>query len=89
MTFETVQTLAGMTVIKTLTIAGPILLAGMIVGLLMGVFQSITSIQEMTVSFVPKMLVVGGIIMLLMPWMLNLLTDFTSLLLGNLAQYAQ
>jgi len=89
MTVETIHSLAQEALLKTLLIAGPILLTGMIVGLLMGVFQSITSIQETTVAFVPKMLVVGATLVLLFPWMLNLLNEFTISLLSNLAEFAR
>jgi len=89
MTVETIHSLAQEALLKTLLIAGPILLTGMIVGLLMGVFQSITSIQETTVAFVPKMLVVGAALVFLFPWMLNLLNEFTVSILANLAEFAR
>lgn len=64
--------------IKTsILVAAPILLGGMVVGLVVGIFQSVTQIQEMTLTFIPKMAVVIVIIMLFMPWMLETLTDFT------------
>ena len=64
--------------IKTsILVAAPILLSGMVVGLVVGIFQSVTQIQEMTLTFIPKMAVVIVIIMLFMPWMLETLTDFT------------
>jgi flagellar biosynthetic protein FliQ len=86
---EVVQELCRLTLMKTLVISGPILIIGMVIGLLMGIFQSITSIQETTVAFVPKMLAVGGALVLLFPWMMNLLNDFTIELFSNLAQYAK
>ncbi len=64
--------------IKTsILVAAPTLLGGMIIGLVVGIFQSVTQIQEMTLTFIPKMAVVIVIIMLFMPWMLETLTDFT------------
>lgn len=64
--------------IKTsILVAAPILLSGMVIGLVVGIFQSVTQIQEMTLTFIPKMAVVIVIIMLFMPWMLETLTDFT------------
>lgn len=89
MTIEVVLGLARETLLKTLFIAGPVLVVGMAIGLLMGIFQSITSIQETTVAFVPKMLVVGGLMIVLFPWMLNMLREFTVTLLTNLPMYAQ
>jgi len=64
--------------IKTsILVAAPTLLGGMIIGLVVGIFQSVTQIQEMTLTFIPKMAVGIVIIMLFMPWMLETLTDFT------------
>lgn len=89
MTVETIYTLANETLIKTLLLSGPVLITGMIVGLAMGVFQSVTSIQETTVAFVPKMLIVGGLMVFMFPWMLGVLKEFTVMLYENLPQYAQ
>jgi flagellar biosynthetic protein FliQ len=89
MTIETIYTLANETLIKTLLVSGPVLITGMVVGLAMGVFQSVTSIQETTVAFVPKMLVVGGLLVFTFPWMLGVLKGFTIMLYENLPQYAQ
>lgn len=89
MTIEVVLGLARETLLKTLFIAGPVLIAGMVIGLMMGIFQSITSIQETTVAFVPKMLVVGGLMIVLFPWMLNMLREYAVTLLTNLPMYAQ
>ncbi len=55
----------------------PILGAGMIVGLLIGIFQAATQINEMTLSFVPKIIIMFLVVFLLMPWFLNLMMDFT------------
>ena len=68
----------GLQAIKTsILVAAPTLIGGMVIGLVVGIFQSVTQIQEMTLTFIPKMAVVIVIIMLLMPWMLETLTDFT------------
>ena len=55
----------------------PILGAGMIVGLLIGIFQAATQINEMTLTFVPKIIIMFLVVFLLMPWILNLMMDFT------------
>lgn len=60
----------------SLIVAGPILLAILIVGLLISIFQVTTQLQEMTLSYVPKMLVTAGLLILLGPWMLSRLTQF-------------
>ncbi|MFQ5649077.1 MAG: flagellar biosynthesis protein FliQ [bacterium] len=76
MTTEFVIYWGQQTVKTAIIICAPILLSGMIVGLMVGIFQSVTSIQEMTLTFIPKMAVVILVVLLLMPWMLETLTDF-------------
>jgi flagellar biosynthetic protein FliQ len=56
----------------------PLLGVALLVGLLISLLQAITSVQEMTLSYVPKMLIVGLVLLLLAPWMLNTLIDFTN-----------
>lgn len=65
----------GMMVI--LLVAGPMLLVGLVVGLVISVFQTLTHIQEMTLTFIPKILAVFGSMVIFMPWMLRELTEFT------------
>jgi flagellar biosynthetic protein FliQ len=55
----------------------PILGTGLIVGVVISLFQTVTSIREMTLTFIPKMVFVGLVIMLLIPWYLDILTSFT------------
>ncbi|MBI2881377.1 MAG: flagellar biosynthesis protein FliQ [Candidatus Tectomicrobia bacterium] len=68
-------------------LAGPLLLAGLAVGLLVSVFQAVTSIQEMTLTFIPKMVVVGVLLLFLLPWMLDLLTGYTARILTEIPLY--
>lgn len=70
-----------------LMLAAPMLLTGLVVGLLVSIFQTATSINEMTMTFVPKMLAVGCSILFFFPWMLQILTDFTRNLLINIPMY--
>ncbi|WP_020375767.1 flagellar biosynthetic protein FliQ [Sulfobacillus thermosulfidooxidans] len=58
-------------------ILGPILIAALVVGLLVGIFQATTQIQELTLSFMPKLIVVGIMLYLAGPWFLRLLVTFT------------
>ncbi len=64
-----------------LMISLPVLLAGLVVGLLVSIFQATTQINEMTLSFVPKILAVIGVLILTMPWMTNMLLDYTQTLI--------
>lgn len=59
-----------------LYILGPILGTGLVVGLVIGIFQATTQINEMTLSFVPKIISVFFVIFLLMPWFLDLMMGF-------------
>ncbi|MGE4062842.1 MAG: flagellar biosynthesis protein FliQ [Rhodospirillaceae bacterium] len=60
-----------------LLVAAPMLLVGLTVGLAISIFQTLTHIQEMTLTFIPKILAVFGSMVIFMPWMLRELTEFT------------
>ena len=62
--------------LTVLLVAGPALIVGMVVGLLVSVFQAVTQIQEFTLTFVPKILAVLTVFVIAMPWMLNTLLNF-------------
>lgn len=79
----------GQQFVKTaVLVSGPILIGGMIVGLVIGIFQSATQIHEMTLTFIPKMAVVIVIILFAMPWMLEIMIDFTKNLFMQMAVIA-
>lgn len=61
----------------TLLVSGPVLIAGLVVGVAVGVFQAVTQIHEMTLTFIPKIAVMVGVIILLLPWMLIEMIDYT------------
>jgi flagellar biosynthetic protein FliQ len=58
-------------------LAAPMLISALLIGLLIGMFQAATSINEMTLSFIPKLLILVVAIMIAGPWMLDLLLDYT------------
>ncbi|MBP1759657.1 MAG: flagellar biosynthetic protein FliQ [Firmicutes bacterium] len=68
-------------------VGGPILGVALLVGLLVSIFQSMTQIQEQTLSFIPKVVAVAVVMLLLGPWMLSVLTAYTSNLLTQLATF--
>ena len=74
---------------EAVTLAAPILLAGLVVGLLISLFQSVTSIQEQTLTFVPKALGIVGLLVLLMPWMLRSTIEFSTAVIEQMPQMAQ
>jgi flagellar biosynthetic protein FliQ len=65
------------TTFLAIELSAPMLLTALAVGLLISVFQSVTQIQEMTLSFIPKILLTAAIMVFTMPWMLETLMDFT------------
>ena len=64
-------------IVVTLKIGGPIMILTLVVGLAISLFQALTQIQEMTLTFVPKVVLVFGALLLLMPFMLSTLINFT------------
>ncbi|TZE83340.1 flagellar biosynthesis protein FliQ [Calorimonas adulescens] len=70
-----------------LELSAPILIITLAVGLLVSIIQATTQIQEQTLTFIPKILAVILILILLGPWMLNVITSYTNNLLSNIIQY--
>lgn len=76
---ETSLVALGVQTFKTaLMLSLPMLLAGLFAGLIISIFQATTQINEMTLSFVPKILLVVTVLIFLMPWMMNMMIDFTT-----------
>ncbi len=77
MTVETIIGLARDTLEIVLVLAGPILLAGLVVGVAVSLFQAVTQINEMTLTLIPKMIAVVAALAVCGPWMLERLMNFT------------
>jgi flagellar biosynthetic protein FliQ len=73
--------------VTTLVLSGPIMLVGLVVGVLISLFQALTSVQEQTMSQVPKMLAVLGATLLLLAPMLQVLRDYTERVLTQLQTF--
>ncbi|EAL5962914.1 flagellar biosynthesis protein FliQ [Campylobacter jejuni] len=71
----------------TLLLSLPMLLAGLIAGLVISIFQATTQINEMTLSFVPKIILVVVILIFLMPWMTTTMIDFTQNILNQIPTF--
>ena len=84
MTPEEVMNIAYQGMRVTLLLAGPLLLTALATGLLVSLFQAATQINEMTLSFIPKILAVFVVLVLAGPWLLKLITTFTIELFGNI-----
>ncbi|ALW07078.1 TPA: flagellar biosynthesis protein FliQ [Campylobacter jejuni] len=71
----------------TLLLSLPMLLSGLIAGLVISIFQATTQINEMTLSFVPKIILVVVILIFLMPWMTTTMIDFTENILNQIPTF--
>jgi len=71
-----------------LMISTPMLLAGLLIGLFISILQAVTQINEMTLTFIPKIIVTMVVLLLFLPWMANTLLDFTSYLFGLFPEIA-
>jgi len=74
---------------QALAISAPILIAAMIVGLAVSLFQAVTTINEQTLTFVPKALAVTGVLLLLLPWIMRSLIEFTTAVIQKMPQMVQ
>ena len=83
MTVDDVVFLSRDALIVTLLASSPMLLSGMIVGLVISIFQSVTQIQEITLTFVPKIVVVLISFVIFLPWMMNIVLNFVRPLFGG------
>tara|TARA_B100000405_G_scaffold177308_1_gene123945 strand:- start:84 stop:350 length:267 start_codon:yes stop_codon:yes gene_type:complete len=67
-----------------LKIAGPIMASGLAIGLLIALFQALTTIQEMTLTFVPKIIIIFTAVIIFLPWMMQTVTVFTQQLFDRM-----
>ena len=89
MTEDLVMELGHQALKTTALVASPMLIGALVIGLMVSVFQAITQINEATLTFIPKMIVVGMILMLAGPWIIDVLSVFTTNLFENLATYVR
>ena len=83
MTDAQVMHIATQAMLMTAKLAGPILLVSLAIGLLVSLFQSVTSIQEVTLTFVPKLAGVGVVLLVAGHWMLSEIVGYTQNLIGH------
>jgi flagellar biosynthesis protein FliQ len=77
---DTVVNLASQAMSLALKVGGPLLLAGLVIGVVVSVFQAVTQIQEQSLSLIPKIAGIAVVVVLLGPWMLGQLVAYTSAL---------
>ena len=72
------------TLMLVLLLGGPVLMVALIVGLAVSIFQAVTQVHEMTLTFIPKIVAVVATVVLLLPWMVQHMVEFTSRLLASI-----
>ena len=73
----------------TIYIAGPLLLAAMVIGILVSVLQAITQINEATLTFIPKMIAIIIVLVVMAPWMMEVLQNYTTQVLGHAGEWVR
>lgn len=86
MTAEMVIGLARNAMETTLLISAPLLISGLVIGLLVSIFQAVTQIQEMTLTFIPKIVAVFLALLIFFPWMLEIMTAFTTNMFNKISE---
>ena len=89
MTIETVIAIGRSALELTVALAGPVLLFGLVAGLGVSVFQALTQINEITLTFIPKIVATAAALVLFGPWMLTRLIAFTTTLFQSLPEYVR
>jgi len=89
MTLEDVTTIVYHGVMTTITVSLPSVALGLLAGLLVAVFQAVTQIQEQTLAFVPKMIVILVVVAMTFSWMSDQIVDYTLSLWQNIPRYAK
>jgi flagellar biosynthetic protein FliQ len=84
MTPQTVMAIGQGALELTLLVSAPLLLSALIVGLIISVFQAATQINEMTLSFIPKLIAIFAALLVSGPWIIAMLTDYMRRLFGNI-----
>ncbi len=82
MTPEVILGIARDAVITMLLVSAPMLISGLLIGLIISILQAITQVHEMTLTFIPKIIVVAVSLLIFLPWIINTLVDFTNRMYG-------
>jgi flagellar biosynthetic protein FliQ len=84
MTPESVMTIGQQALELTLMVSAPLLLTALIIGLIVSIFQAATQINEMTLSFIPKLVGMFGVLIISGPWMIGILLDYMTRLFSSI-----
>jgi flagellar biosynthetic protein FliQ len=87
MTYAAALSIGREAIFTALIVAAPMLLLGLITGLVVSIFQAVTSIQEQTLTFIPKILISAAALLFFGPFMLAMLTSFTTRVFSSIPDY--
>ncbi len=87
MTTELLNQLSRQTFETILLVGGPVLMVSLVIGLMISIFQSVTQLQEMTLTFVPKIVAVFITLLVALPWMVKTVVGFTKSIFENIPMY--
>lgn len=89
MTIELLNQLSRQTFETIILVGGPALIVSLIIGVLISIFQAVTQLQEMTITFVPKILAVFLTLFIALPWMVSVMVSYTRSIFENLPLYVK
>lgn len=89
MTYELLTQLSRQTFETILMVGGPVLLVSLVVGVLISLFQAVTQLQEMTIAFIPKIIAIFATVFFALPWMINVMLNFTRQIIENIPAYVR
>jgi flagellar biosynthetic protein FliQ len=89
MTIELLNQISRQTFETILLVGGPVLMVSLVIGLMISIFQSVTQLQEMTMTFIPKIIAVFVTLLVALPWMVKVLVGFTRSIYENIPQYVK
>jgi len=89
MTIELLNQVARQTFETVLLVGGPVLLVSLVVGVAISIFQAITQLQEVTLTFIPKIVAVFITLLLTLPWTVKVMIGFTHDIIANLPVYVR
>ncbi len=89
MTIELLNQISRQTFTTILLVGGPVLLVSLVIGLMIALFQAVTSLQEMTLTFVPKIIAVFITLLVALPWMVKVLVGFTESIFNSIPLYVR
>ncbi len=89
MSIEFVNFIVQKMILTVLYLSAPPLIASLAIGLMISVFQAVTQLQDQTITFVPKIIVVIVVLLIFGPWMLNILVDFATAIFAHFPSYVR